>query len=104
MVVRIQRDADARERMDGPLAPAELDATLDDLDFLNAWVGGYALTLRRLRRVAAALPHGARLRVGGVGGGGGDFSRHRGRLARLARSAVGVLGAASGARAPSACP
>jgi len=87
----IQRDADARERMDGPLAPAELDATLDDLDFLNAWFGGYALTLRRLRRVAAALPRGARLRVVDVGGGRGDFAVNVVRWARRAGRPVRVV-------------
>jgi len=87
----IPRDADARERMDGPLAAADLRATLDDLDRLNAWFGGYALTLRRLRRAAAALPRGARLRVVDVGGGRGDFAVNIVRWARRAGRPVRVV-------------
>ena len=73
-MIMVERDAGARERMDGPLPAADLDATLDDLVRLNAWFGGYALTLRRLRRVAARLPRGTTLRVIDVGGGRGDLA------------------------------
>src|SRR3989442_3805466 len=73
-----------REGMAGPLAPADLGATLDDLDRLNAWFGGYALTLRRIRRVAAALPPRVRLRVIDVGGGRGDLAVNVVRWARPA--------------------
>jgi len=85
------RDADARERMDGPLAPADLGATLDDLDRLNAWFGGYALSLRRIRRVAAALPARVRLRVIDVGGGRGDLAVNVVRWARRAGRPVRVI-------------
>ena len=85
------RDADARERMDGPLAPADLGATLDDLDRLNAWFGGYALTLRRIRRAAAALPPRVRLRVIDVGGGRGDLAVNVVRWARRAGRPVRVI-------------
>jgi len=85
------RDADARERMDGPLPPADLHATLDDLDRLNAWFGGYALTLRRIRRAAAARPRGAGLRVVDVGGGRGDLAVNVVRWARRAGRPVRVL-------------
>ena len=91
MVTTLQRDTQARERMDGPLPVADLDATLDDLDRLNAWFGGYALTLRRLRRVAARLPRGAPLRVVDVGGGRGDFAVNVVRWARRAGRPVHVL-------------
>ena len=50
------RATEARELLDGPLPPADLRATLDDLDRLNTWFGGYALTLARIRRVAEGLP------------------------------------------------
>ena len=85
------RDAGARERMDGPLPPADLHATLEDLDRLNAWFGGYALTLRRIRRAAAALPRGARLRVVDVGGGRGDLAVNVVRWARRAGRPVRVV-------------
>jgi SAM-dependent methyltransferase len=91
MVTTLARDANARERIDGPLPPADLRATLDDLDRLNAWFGGYALTLRRIRRAAAALPRGACLRVVDVGGGRGDLAVHVVRWARRAGHPVRVL-------------
>jgi SAM-dependent methyltransferase len=91
MVMALARNAEAREWIDGPLPAADLDATLDDLDFLNAWFGGYALTLRRLRRVAARLPRGARLRVVDIGGGRGDFAVNVVRWARRARRPVSVI-------------
>ena len=87
----VARDAEARERIDGPLAPADRDATLDDLDRLNAWFGGYALTLRRIRRVADTLPRGARLSVVDVGGGRGDLAVHVVRWARRAGRPVRVI-------------
>jgi len=85
------RDAEARERMDGLLPPADLHATLEDLDRLNAWFGGYALTLRRIRRAAAALPRGVRLRVVDVGGGRGDLAVNVVRWARRAGRPVRVV-------------
>ena len=84
------RAVDAHERLDGPLPPAARRATLDDLDRLNAWFGGYALTLSRIRRAEARLPPGHRLVVVDVGGGRGDFAlkvvrwaRRCGRLVRV---------------------
>ena len=55
------RETLARERLDGPLPSSALRATFDDLDRLNAWFGGYALTLSRVRstrpgRSRSALP------------------------------------------------
>ena len=85
------RAADARERLDGPLSPAARGATLADLDRLNAWFGGYALTLSRIRRVAARLPPGRRLVVADVGGGRGDLAVHVARWARRAGRPVRVL-------------
>jgi SAM-dependent methyltransferase len=90
-MVTLQREVDARERLDGPLPPAALRATLDDLDFLNAWFGGYALTLSRIRRAAARLPRGRRLVVVDVGGGRGDFAIALVRWARRRRQPVRVL-------------
>jgi hypothetical protein len=91
MVTGLRRAEDARERMDGPLPPAALDATLGDLDRLNAWFGGYALSLSRVRRVAAALPPGRRLVVVDVGGGRGDLAVRVVRWARRAGRPVRVL-------------
>ncbi|HEX6211466.1 MAG TPA: methyltransferase domain-containing protein [Methylomirabilota bacterium] len=85
------REAHARERLDGPLPPAALHATLDDLDGLNAWFGGYALTLSRVRRAEARLPRGRLLVVVDVGGGRGDFAVNVVRWARRRRRPVLVL-------------
>jgi hypothetical protein len=90
-MVTLPRAVDARERLDGPLPPAELRATLDDLDFLNAWFGGYALTFSRIRRVASRLPRGRPLVVVDVGGGRGDFAVALVRWARRRRQPVRVV-------------
>jgi 2-polyprenyl-3-methyl-5-hydroxy-6-metoxy-1,4-benzoquinol methylase len=86
----MERATGAREHLDGPLPPAVRRATLDDIDFLNAWFGGYALTLSRIRRVAARLPRERRLLLVDVGGGQGAFAiavvrwaRRRGRSVRV---------------------
>ena len=87
----IARAAEARELLDGPLPPADLRATLDDLDQLNAWFGGYALTLARIRRVANELPRHRRLVVLDVGGGRGDLAVRIVRWARRAGRPVQVI-------------
>jgi 2-polyprenyl-3-methyl-5-hydroxy-6-metoxy-1,4-benzoquinol methylase len=87
----LRRAVGAREWLDGPLPPATLDATLDDIDLLNAWFGGHALTLSRIRRVAARLPRHRRLVVVDVGGGRGDFAVRVVRWARRRRRRVRVL-------------
>jgi 2-polyprenyl-3-methyl-5-hydroxy-6-metoxy-1,4-benzoquinol methylase len=87
----VVREERARERLDGPLPPAARDATLDDLDRLNAWFGGYALTLGRVRRAAARLPRGRGLVVIDVGGGRGDLAVNVVRWARRLGRPVRVL-------------
>ena len=71
----MRRAEGALEHLDRPVAPAERDASLADIDRLNTWFGGYALTLRALDRVARRLPPSRRLLVVDVGGGRGDFAR-----------------------------
>src|SRR5439155_21656961 len=68
----MRREETAREFLDGPAAPPDLAASLDDIDRLNAWFGGYALTLREIRRAAAAA--GSAFIVVDVGGGRGDLA------------------------------
>jgi len=91
MVGRMAREELARERLDGPLPAAVLGATLGDIDRLNAWFGGHALTLRRVRRAEARLPRGHRLVVVDVGGGRGDLAVNIVRWARRRRRPVRVL-------------
>ena len=85
------RETEVRELLDSPLPPADLRATLDDLDRLNAWFGGYALTLARIRRVASELPRDRRLVVMDVGGGRGDLAVRIVRWARRAGRPVRVI-------------
>jgi hypothetical protein len=87
----LRRAAEAREWLDGPLPPATLRATLGDIDLLNAWFGGYALSLSRIRRVAARVPSDRRLVVVDVGGGRGDFAVRVVRWARRRRRTVRIL-------------
>lgn len=87
----MRRAEHARELIDGPLPPADLAASLDDLDRLNAWFGGYALTLARIRRAAARVPSTRALVVVDVGGGRGDCAVRVVRWARGAGRAVRVI-------------
>lgn len=87
----LARAAAALEHLDGPLPTAALGATLHDLHVLNAWFGGYALTLSRIRRAAARLPRGRTLVVADVGGGRGDLAIAVVRWARRRRRPVRVL-------------
>lgn len=78
----MRRAEGARERLDGPVAPADLAGSLRDVERLSGWFGGYALSLRAVRRLAARLPAGRPLRIADVGGGAGGFAV---RLARWGR-------------------
>jgi len=87
----MRRAEGAREYLDGRVPPADLAATLADLDRLNAWFGGHALSLARVRRVAAHAPPERTLRIVDVGGGDGAFARRVVRWARRAGRRVRVL-------------
>lgn len=78
----MRRAAGAQELLDGALPPADLAITLGDIDRLDAWLGGHALSLARVRRAARSVPHDRPLVVVDVGGGAGGFAR---RLVRWAR-------------------
>jgi ubiquinone/menaquinone biosynthesis C-methylase UbiE len=78
----MERAAGALEHLDRPVTPAERDASLADIDRLNARFGGYALTLQALDLLADRASTARRLLVVDVGGGRGDFAR---RLVRHAR-------------------
>lgn len=79
----------ALELMDAPgLDPAELDACLKELAFINAALGGYGATLDALPRLLA--PGRKEFSVLDVGSGGGDtarriveWARRRGLTARV---------------------
>ena len=71
----MRRAAHARELLDGPVPAADLAATLGDIDRLDAWFGGHALSLARVRRAAREVPRERTLVVVDVGGGAGGFAR-----------------------------
>jgi len=70
----MKRADNTREVLDGVVGAADLAATLGDVDRLNTWFGGYALTLREVRRLAAVVPPDRALRVVDVGGGSAAFA------------------------------
>jgi len=63
--------------LDGSVAVAELAASLADIDRLNSWFGGYALSLSAIRRLATDVPRDRPLRVIDVGGGTAAFAPPR---------------------------
>ncbi len=87
----MRRAEGAREFLDGPLSRGDRVASLDDIDRLNAWFGGYALTLREIGRAAAGVAPTRPLRVVDVGGGRGDLARRIVAWARRAGRAVRVV-------------
>jgi hypothetical protein len=87
----MDRAEGALEILDRPVALADRVASLADIDRLNAWFGGYALTLREIRRVVAALPGGDALVAVDVGGGHAAFAVRLVEWARGARRAIRVV-------------
>lgn len=71
----MRRAERALEYLDRPLPAADRNASLADIHRLNAWFGGYTLTLGALRRAVRRAAPSARLCVVDVGGGRGDFAR-----------------------------
>jgi ubiquinone/menaquinone biosynthesis C-methylase UbiE len=85
----LARATDAVEVLDRPVAPADRDASLADIERLSAWFGGYALSLRAVEPTAPRDP--ARTwRVLDVGGGRGGFARRLVEHARRRRRPVRV--------------
>jgi len=87
----MRREETATEFLDRPVSTADLAASLDDIDRLNAWFGGYALTLGEIARDAARMPPGRPLVVIDVGGGRGDLGVRIVRWARRAGRRVRVF-------------
>jgi SAM-dependent methyltransferase len=87
----MQRAEQALEYLDRPVSPADRDAALADIDRLNTWFGGYALTLAALRRLVSDVAFAQPLVVLDVGGGRGDFARRLIRHARRLRRDVHVI-------------
>jgi hypothetical protein len=70
----MKREEDRLEYLDRPLPVADLAASLDDLERLNARFGGHRLAVREVAQRIDRLPPGRRVIVVDVGGGRGDFA------------------------------
>ena len=91
VIAALPRAEGAREVLDGAVAPPELAASLADIERLNSWFGGYALSLRAIRRLAADVPRDRPLRVIDVGGGTAAFAVRIARWARRTGRTVRVI-------------
>ena len=87
----MKRADGAREVLDGAVATQERAASLADIDRLNSWFGGYALSLRAIRRLAAEVPRARPLRVIDVGGGTAAFAVRVVRWARRSGRDIRVV-------------
>jgi ubiquinone/menaquinone biosynthesis C-methylase UbiE len=87
----MKRAEGAAEVLDGEIDAADVAATLADVDRLNTWFGGYALTRRQIRRLAAPVPRERTLRVIDVGGGSATFARSLVTWARRRGRAIRVV-------------
>jgi len=87
----MRRAEGAREVLDGDIGAADLAATLGDVDRLNTWFGGYALSLREIRRLAAGVARERTLRVVDVGGGAAAFAVRLAEWARRSGRAIRVV-------------
>jgi SAM-dependent methyltransferase len=85
------RRTDAPELLDRPTPPADRAASLDDIERLNAWFGGHALTLRHVERAIRRLPTDRPVRILDVGTGGGGLARRLARWARRSGRALRVI-------------
>jgi 2-polyprenyl-3-methyl-5-hydroxy-6-metoxy-1,4-benzoquinol methylase len=87
----VRRAEGAQEHLDGPAAPADREASLRDLERLNAWFGGYALTLAAVDRLVGRAAGDRPLTVVDVGGGRGDLAHRIDAWARRRRRAARVV-------------
>lgn len=87
----MERAANASEHLDRSIDAADLATYLDDLDRLNAWFGGYALTRAAVDRKLTDVPRDRRALVVDVGGGRGDLAVRLVRAARAARRPIRVI-------------
>src|SRR5262245_18338047 len=91
VIAALPRAEGAREVLDGAVAPPELAASLADIERLNSWFGGYELSLRAIRRLAAGAPRNQTLCVIDVGGGTAGFAVRVARWARRTGRRVRVI-------------
>jgi ubiquinone/menaquinone biosynthesis C-methylase UbiE len=79
------------EHGDRRLSGSDLEPYLDDLERLNAWFGGHALTRRAIRRLAGDVPGARPLVIADVGGSRGALARRLARDARRRNRTVTII-------------
>ena len=87
----MKRAEGAHEVLDGTVTAPERAASLADIDRLNSWFGGYAISLREIRRLASAVPRDRSLRIVDVGGATASFAVRVARWARRTGRAVHIV-------------
>jgi hypothetical protein len=87
----MKREEHALELLDRPLPAADLEASLGDIERLNARFGGHGLSVREVARAVARLPHDRCALVIDVGGGRGDLARRIVEWARAVHRPVRVI-------------
>ena len=86
-----RRAEDVSEHGDRPLPPGELGPYLDDLERLNAWFGGYALSLRAIRKITGRAGARRRIVIADIGGARGGLATRLIRDARRRGRAIKVV-------------
>ncbi len=87
----LRRVEDGAEILDRPVPAADRAASLADIERLNAWFGGHALTLRHVARLLRRLPPDRPASILDVGAGSGQLAIRLIRRARRTRRAVRVI-------------
>ncbi len=87
----MRRIENGLEILDRPTPEHDRAASLADVERLNAWFGGHALTLRHVARALRRLPPDRPARILDVGAGGGYLAIRLARWARRARRPLHVV-------------
>jgi SAM-dependent methyltransferase len=87
----VRRVEDGAEILDRPLPLADRAASLADIDRLNTWFGGHALTVRHVERLLRRVPATTRVTVADVGAGNGGLALHLEEWGRRTRRRLAVI-------------
>jgi ubiquinone/menaquinone biosynthesis C-methylase UbiE len=87
----MRRVEDGTEILDRPTPVADRAASLADIDRLNAWFGGHALTIRHVARLLARAPSAGAVTVADVGAGNGGLALRLGEWGRRSRRRLLVV-------------
>ncbi len=87
----MRRVEDGTEILDRPTPLADRAASLADIDRLNAWFGGHALTIRHVARLLRQVPATEPVTVADLGAGSGGLAVRLGRWGRHARRRLSII-------------